>query len=304
MATVYLNSATGSDAYTYAQAQSSATPWQTMSKAHTSATTGDTVILQSSATVYTFPNLTITKNLTWQAANIGDAIVDGTAGAASWTMGVYGVTCENLIFQNVTTSALAMFYTAVTASKTMLFKNCRFKNITLNVSNNNAAVFCNLAPSSQVTMDLDLIACSFENINTPYSAIDSQIATITNNLSPNGSSIDFRMVNCSIIIPSATYQIKNVVQVIYPASGDVLTMENMIIDNLSGSTVTFARYYGGSASTYQTIATSCFHNITSPPTAFTSGSGNITTAPAYADVANGDYRLQPNSVCSFTGRLI
>lgn len=275
-----------------------------MSKAHTSATTGDTVILQSSATVYTFPNLTISKNLIWQAANIGDAIVDGTAGAASWTMGVYSVTCENLIFQNVTTSALAMFYTAVTASKSILFKNCKFKNIILNVSNNNAAIITNLAPSTQVTMDTDLIACSFENINTPYSAIDSQIVTNTNNSSPNGSSVDLRMVDCSIIIPSATYQIKNVVQLIYPASGDVLTMENVVIDNLSGATVKFAQYYGASAATYQTIANSCFNNITSPPTAFTNGVKNITTAPAYADVASGDYRTTPSSVTSFTGRLI
>lgn len=310
MATYYINQDSGNDTTGNG---SLATPWQTMSKAHTSSATGDTITLLPSVAVYTFPDLTIGKSLTWKATAIGDAIIDGTAGAASWTLGVYSLTLENLIFQNVTTSALAMFYTAVTASKTILFKNCRFKNIILNVSNNNAAIITNLAPSSAVVMDTDLIACSFENVRTPYSAIDSQIVTNTNNSTPNGSSVDLRMVNCSIIIPAATYQIKNVVQLIYPASGDVLTMDNMIIDNLSGATVNFARYYGSSAATYQRIVNSTFQNITSPPTTFTTNLYNISTNPTgtnytsgllYADVAGGDYRLQPDSVGAFQGKLI
>lgn len=310
MATYYINSDTGNNT---TGTGAIGAPWLTMSKAHTSAATGDTIILQRATAVYTFPDLTIGKSLTWKAASIGDAIVDGTAGAASWTLGVYSLTLENLIFQNVTTSAPAMFYAATTASRTILFKNCKFKNIILNVSNNNAAVYCNLSPSSQVTIDVDFIACAFENIRTPYSAIDSQIATITNNSSPNGSSIDFRMVNCGVYMPAATYQLKNVVQLIYPSSGDIFTMDNVILDNMSGATVNFARYYGSSASTYQRISNCAFQNITDPPTVFTTNLYNASTNPTgtnytsgllYADVANGDYKLQPDSVGVFQGRLI
>lgn len=311
MAIYYINSVSGNDTTGTGAAGA---PWLTMSKAHTSSATGDTIILQPASAVYTFPDLAIGKSLTWRAASIGDAIVDGTAGAASWTLGVYSLTLENLIFQNVTTSALAMFYAPSTASRAILFKNCRFKNIILNVSNNNAAVYCNLSPSSQVTIDVDFVACSFENVRTPHSAIDSQIATITNNSSPNGSSIDFRMVNCGVYMPAATYQLKNVVQLIYPASGDVFTMDNVILDNMSGATVNFARYYGSSASTYQRIVNSTFQNITSPPTVFTTNLYNALTNPTgtnytsgllYADVANGNYNQRPStSVGAFSGKLI
>ena len=74
MATVYL-STTGSDSYTYAQAQSSSTPWLTPGKVQTSATTGDTVSVASGT--YTIgAGITFTKNFTWNAVSNGDAIFD------------------------------------------------------------------------------------------------------------------------------------------------------------------------------------------------------------------------------------
>lgn len=311
MATVYINSATGSDAYTYAQAQISVTPWQTIAKANTSATTGDTVVLQETATIYTFASITFTKSLTIMAENIGDAIIDGTAGASAWTTGVYSLRLENLIFQNVTTNALGMFYMSGTATRNILVKNCIFRDIILGVNNNNSSIFCNLAPASKITQNLDLIGCSFENITTPYSGIDSQIAVVANNSSANGSEINFTMTNCGIYLPAATYQLKNILQHVYPASGDAFTMDNVIIDNMSGGTVNFSRTYGNLA--YQHILNSTFQNITSPVAAFTSGVYDVSTNPTgtnltsgltYADVANGNYIPQPSSGQSFTGRLI
>ncbi len=308
MATYYINQDSGNDTTGNG---SLATPWQTMSKAHTSSATGDTIIMMPSVNVYTFPSLTIGKSLTWRAAIIGDAIIDGTAGAASWTTGIYSLTLENLIFQNVTTNALGMFYMSGTGTRDLLFKNCIFRDIVLGVNNNNSSIILNLAPASKITQNVDLIACSFENITTPYSGIDSQIATIANNSSANGSEINFSMVNCGIYMPAATYQLKNIVQHVYPASGDALTIDNTIIDNMSGATVRFMQSYGNV--TYQRVINSTFQNITSPPTTFTNNLYNISTNPTgtnytsgllYADVASGDYRLQPDSVGAFQGKLI
>lgn len=308
MATYYINSDSGNDTTGNG---SIATPWLTFSKAHTSATTGDIIIAQEASAIYTFTSITFGKSLTLRAENIGDAIFDGTAGASAWTTGIYSLTLENLIFQNVTTNALGMFYMSGTASRDLLFKNCIFRDVILGISNNNASIIVNLAPSSRITQNVDFVACSFENITTPYSAIDSQIATIANNSSANGSEINFRMVNCGIYLPAATYQLKNILQHVYPAPGDTLTMDNVIIDNMSGSTVNFMRGYGNVS--YQRIVNSTFQNITSPPSIFTSNVYNISTNPTgtnytsgllYADVAGGDYRLQPDSVGAFTGRLI
>lgn len=301
MATYYINADSGNDT---TGDGSSALPWLTFSKAHTSATTGDTIILQPASATYTFASVTFAKSLTVQATTIGDAIFDGTAGAAAWTTGVYSLTLQNLIFQNITTNQLGLFYLSGTATRDLIIENCIFRDIILGSNNNNSSIICNLAPSSQITQNVLLVACSFENITTPYSGIDTQIATISNNSNPNGSAMNFNMINCGVYLPAATYQLKNIVQHIYPAAGDSLTMDNVIFDNLSGSTVNFARYYGASASNYNRVSNSCFHNITSPPNAFTGGTGNITTAPSYADVDNGNYKLTPDSVATFTGRLI
>lgn len=301
MAIYCINADTGNDTTGNGSAS---LPWLTMSKAHTSATTGDIVIPQPAVNVYTFASITFGKSLTIRAGNIGDAVFDGTAGAAAWTTGVYSLTLENLIFQNITTNALGMLYLSGTASRNILIYNCIFRNIVLGLNNNNSSIITNLAPASQITQNVLLVACAFENITTPYSAIDTQIATVANNSTSNGSAINFRMINCGVYIPAATHPLKNIVQLVYPAGGDTLAMDNVILDNLSGGTVNFAVYYGASASTYDRIYRSCFHNITGAPNAFTNGVGNITSAPAYADVAGGDYRLQPNSVGSFEGGLI
>ena len=301
MATYYINADSGNDT---TGDGSSALPWLTFGKAHTSATTGDTVILQPASAVYTFASVTFAKSLTVKAAAIGDAIFDGTAGAAAWTTGIYSLTLQNLVFMNVTTNQFGMFYLSGTASRDVIVQNCIFRDIILGANNNSAAIITNLAPSSQITQNVLLVACSFENITTPYSGIDTQIATMSNNSNPNGSAINFNMINCGVYLPAATYQLKNIVQHIYPAALDSLTMDNVILDNLSGNTVNFAKYYGASASTYNRVSHSCFNNITSPPNAFTGGTGNTTSAPSYADVSGGDYRLQPNGVGSFEGVLI
>lgn len=308
MATYYINSDSGNDTTGNG---SIATPWLTFSKAHTSATTGDIIIAQEADAIYTFASITFGKSLTLMAENIGDAIFDGTAGAASWTTGVYSLTLKNLIFQNITTNALGMFYMSGTANRDILAYNCIFRDTILGVNNNNASIFVNLAPASKITQNVNLVACSFENITTPYSGIDSQIATISNNSAANGSKINFTMINCGIFMPAATYQLKNILQHVYPASGDILTIDNTIIDNMSGATVNFMRAYGNV--NYQRVSNSTFQNITTPPAVFTSNLYNISTNPTgtnytsgllYADVANGNYNPQRESIIAWKGRLI
>ena len=56
MAIYYINSVSGNDTTGTGAAGA---PWLTMSKAHTSSATGDTIILQPASAVYTFPDLAI-----------------------------------------------------------------------------------------------------------------------------------------------------------------------------------------------------------------------------------------------------
>lgn len=300
MATYYINADTGNDT---TGSGTSAAPWLTFSKAHTSAASGDTIVAQDSSNTYTFASVTFGKSLYLRAERIGDAIFDGTAGAAAWTLGVYSLYVDNIIFQNVTTNALGMFYMSTTATRTLRFRGCIIRDCILGSSNSNAAIVTNLAVSSKVVMDIDFIGCSFENISAQYNTNDTQIVTLTNNSTPNGSEVSLRFKNCTIVLENVSYPLKEFIQLIYPAVGDELYIDNCIFDNSTGSTVNFAKYYGSSSSTWKRVHKSCFYNVSSPPVAFTNGTGNTTSAPSYADSSSGDYRLQPDSVGSFEGGI-
>lgn len=75
MATVYIDGALGSDAYTYVQAQSALTPWATIEKAIASATAADTVSIVGGT--YTAP--TNYHNFTKTLLNVAQV-----AGAVTW----------------------------------------------------------------------------------------------------------------------------------------------------------------------------------------------------------------------------
>jgi len=63
MPTYYINADTGNDS---TGTGTSGAPWKTISKAHTSAAAGDTIICQDSVAAYTWGNQTFTKGLTIQ----------------------------------------------------------------------------------------------------------------------------------------------------------------------------------------------------------------------------------------------
>ena len=144
MATVYL-ATTGSDSYTYAQAQNPATPWLTPGKVVSSATSGDTV--RMAAGTYTWATVNFTgKTFTFIGAAIENGlpatILDAGGGQASW-MYATNVSVSNAMFQNAIPNATyQIFFGGFNPTIGHFdFTQCVFRNLTLSTNGTSYAIF-------------------------------------------------------------------------------------------------------------------------------------------------------------------
>jgi PKD repeat protein len=89
MTTYYVNKSTGSDQNSTAQAQSSGTPWESISHALSQVGSGGDTIIVADGTYYEWVNIS-TDNVTLQAANQYGAVIDGGwTFPSSYTAGNY-----------------------------------------------------------------------------------------------------------------------------------------------------------------------------------------------------------------------
>lgn len=269
MATVYL-SPTGSDSYTYAQAQNSATPWATQGKVQSSATTGDTVMM--AAGTYTWATISFTKTFTWYGASLANGlpttILDAGGGGVAW--GGNHI-FYNILFQNAKPSGAnsGIFNAAVP-----IFTRCVFKNISFGGYSNTQ-----LIRSYPYSTELVLTNCLI--VDVPVVDASSQHII--------GANGPVTFVGCTVVNSSAVSG-----EIVYAYSALTFTIKNCILSNAGGGlalkngTVTFAASY------------SDIYNFASTP----SGTGVITSDPQFIDEASGNFRLRPTSPCLNVGVAI
>ena len=295
----YLNADTGDDT---AGDGSSGSPWLTLAKAHTEATTEDTIICQDSTATYSFVSQTFTKNLTIQGeqSDASGAVFDGGGGAVKWTFHDNGsVTLEKCTFQNAkTASGQTLFSLGDSAGNTFAFTmaNCIFKDIIMLASANNQSGIVgtsgNAAGSQVIAIANSLFHhCSKENTTYPaaYIAVKwgmtSGSITVTNctiygNQTDSNLSIDhFNGTGTSSGAGDAEVTLKNN---IFQHTGIALDMDN------------------SSVFITETVDYNCFNGTINNP----AGTGNITSDPLFVDVANENFNLRPSSPCLNTGTLL
>ena len=268
MATYYI-ATTGNDSTGNG---SSSTPWLTLSKAYTSSTTGDTIIVKDGT--YTFATATM-SNRTIQAANNGLAIFDGASATALWTLSNMALT--GLVFQNFSYNSgnAGLFSFGASVS----FSNCIFKSLTVGTSYR-ASLFYTLTASSTLT----LTSCVIYAITS--SGGGGGLFDVFN--SPSGVSIALTGV---VVYGSVTGSSR--LAFIFQLTGSpTIAVKNSIFNNASGGTCTWG---GGNTATY-----TCCYNLTSGPT----GTGVITSDPLFVDAAGGNFRLRPTSPCLNTGSAV
>lgn len=291
MATYYLNADSGNDT---TGDGSSGNPWLTVSKAHTSAASGDTIILQASTNPYTFTSITFSKSLTLSGASGDpeDQILDGGGLTVQWTYsGSYTITLNNLVFQDAISSAVAnqkgIFFRNGAGTVGFEATDCIFRDLEIHKDSNTGGILCVISATATLT----LTRCAFYNItantgadvNCPFfffraSALaDISITNCTMLQAGTGAAL----VDCFFTLLTVTQKEIVAKNSIFGTTGD---SPAWVSGTWTLESVTYCNHYG----------------VTSPP----AGTGNITTDPLFVDAANGNFNLRPTSPCIDTGILI
>jgi len=274
---------------------SEATPWATISKAHTSAASGDTIICKDGT--YTFGSQTFNKSLTIRAQNSGLAIFDGAAGNVSWTIGAVTLSVYGLIFQNITRAGADNYiFTSGASVAIVLFENCQFKTLLIEgamfASGGIFGIGVNTGGSSAWTF----VSCLFNDphqSNTSNQQIFSSVDPLADDI------VSLTLINCVLYLsttggPAMSY----IIMTQYPGRV-VLTLKNNIIYNGTGTGKPVTATTNSGSFTI-TANNNTFYNTVGNP----SGTGNITDDPLFYDAAAGNFELRQDSPCLNTGTLV
>jgi hypothetical protein len=290
MATWYLspdgNDTTGNGSY--------AAPYKTISKTHTIASSGDTVILKTSTSTYTLASQSFTKSLTIQGETTTpeNHILDGASSKAMWDMSTTAsmtLTVKYLQFQNAYAEGNG-FMTFYASDCEFVMDACKILNYRLSgaiSASGDYALFYSRAGSAEATRG---DCCIYNTLIDAYGTAGRYTCIF----GTSGSSSRYTMDGCTVFSSPTKETVTNFCQAY---AGQTLTAT---IKNTIAFFGTLSVFFGGSG-TNATIATYCdFYNLTSSP----SGTGNITSDPLFVDAANGNFNLRPSSPCINTGTLV
>ena len=275
MATVYLNADSGDDARSYAQAQNSATPWLTPGKVNSSATTGDTCVMQESVADFTWANITFSKGLSFVGPSIiSPARINAGNIAAGWTLGAYTHLLENILFKNCPSAFLTM-----SGVHNVTLRGVKFDDDILLNTAKYGLLECNSTAGAVLNLD----RVEFNNVRQSSATARGLLGT---NVLLGGVTITLERViaywgtgsNPAAYLHYRAYDTP------------VVVIRNSILSNQTGGTIT----YGTSTNT---ASYSDLHLLTGAP----SGTGVITSDPLWVDPVNGNFNLQQDSPCVGVG---
>jgi hypothetical protein len=291
VATVYLNADTGDNSRTYVQAQSPTTPWLTIAKCNTSATDGDTIILQDSVATYLWTSITFTKGfiIQGQQDDASGAILDGASVAGTWDIPSNKTfSLSKLTIRNIVNPIYGPFWIIGGAPGIVNFEstNCIYKSIKFG-SGSNISFLTDFNNAYNGTHTFN--RCTFIDMERSGSGVGMFF------LSGSGGTINHNLINCTFYWRSGLSSPVAVVTI--KGSGTrIATIKNCIMKNDSGATIDVD---SGSGGTF-TYSYSDFHQMSSVP----SGTGVITSDPLFVSVADNNFNLRPTSPCINTGVLI
>lgn len=259
---------------------SSGLPWLTISKAHSSAASGDTIIVKSSASTYSFVNQTFTKSLTIQGESTtpSNQVFDGAAASVRWSTSTASitVTMSYLKFQNATNNQVFR----ISAASTFSFTSCVFDcSITISTR---GSIFAG-EPGGSTIVTYTFKNCEIRGMATSSGSGSKYFFNIEN------GGLTFTMTGCTVYAPAMTAMFNNQTGV-----ASTLTIKNCIF-----YATTSSPFSSGSGTT-TTATYSDFFQISSSP----AGTGNITSDPLFVDAANNNFNLRPTSPCLNTGTLV
>lgn len=295
MATWYINADTGNDT---TGDGSNALPWLTISKAHTSASAGDTIVCQDSTAEYTFTDQTFTKSnltITGEQDDASGAVFNGGALVKRWTDNgsgsVSGVVIQKLTLRNITTSGPGTYRNIIAFSK-YVFRNNVVKDIIQSAASGSTGASGIVGPyyaGAAMVLDIEIYN------NVFYGLTGGSPTLMVTLLSGGGNDTgSFRFYNNTVYADGA-YTTPNFFVFSTIASLGTVELKNNIF--YATSSVAFVPS-GTALNSYFDYNDT--YNCTSVP----SGTNNITSDPLFVDAPNDNFNLRPTSPCIDTGVLL
>lgn len=288
----YLNADTGNDS---TGDGSSSSPWLTLSKAHTSASDGDTIICQESTATYSFVNQIFTKDLKVEGVNddASGVVFDGGGIASRWyanrsTTVAYEV--RKITFQNIQTPGAGQ-YMCIIGCMHLVAENNVFRNIKSGSSNGSTGSagivgteYLSGANDHAVLIQNNLFYDLNGGNTTLYISLHTNGGNDTGYVYWYGNTViatnTYTTPNFFVVstIGSLDFQIKN--NVFYTDSSVAMVASGSALNGYFDNNLTF--------------------NCTNVPT----GTDNITDDPLFVDAPNDNYNLRPTSPCFKAGVLV
>lgn len=292
--TTYYISPTGNDTTGNG---SNATPWLTISKAHTSASSGDTIICKDGT--YTWVTQAFSKSLTIRAENTLLAIFDGASSALNWQPSV-DTTISGIRFTNATGAANVPIF-RLEVSATLTFNSCRFDTLLIHGTSNagqGGLIGTGLGGSGSPIFVLNL--CIIDDVYMMSTATENYL--LSGRLDVVNRIVTYTLTNCALYFVNASSQrvqkiLMKSTSFVSSGANIVSTIKNCIVHNNTGNALSYST---GASGIVNTLTNSCFYNITGVP----SGTALVTSDPLFVDPANDNFNLRPTSPCVNTGTLI
>jgi hypothetical protein len=286
MATYYINADTGNDT---TGDGSSGNPWLTLSKAHTEASTGDTIVCQDSTAHFSWESFNFSKQLTIGGESIGGAIFDASSATTTRYQMFSGA--SGTIFNKIYWTGLAISdgqdggFRGVSGEVILTFNNCKFYGNT--IINDHSGIFCSTADGKLTpTFNICLLYNNYGNSTAGalYCCVNASNSPVFNNCSIHFNATtpnDFRMFNYY----GGTYFTPIYKNTIILNDQSTSIELSLAVGSVPGGEMDYTCYYGS----FTQIQT---------------GVGNINQDPLFIDKTENNYHLAPSSPCIDTGALI
>lgn len=272
----------------------SGSPWLTVSKAHTSASSGDTIYCQDGT--FTWVSQTFTKTITIEAVNHGSVIFDAGGADVTWTenadivLNFIGIHFTD----NVVTGGECFITQTTSANYYTKFTNCFFYNLHAKSSIDNEGIFSGYYGKAYFFF----VSCVIYDVSCVDNTAGGGWAGLV-----TGRATKSHFTNCVLYFNATGTNAFKAVQVGQVQAGEDITITtiNTIIKN-DGATFT-ALLIGTGVNKVMAPTYSCQHgNWTT--NSCSSGTGNITGDPLFVDAANNDFRLRQSSPCIDAGTIV
>jgi hypothetical protein len=280
MATYYI-SPTGNDS---TGAGTSVSPWQTISKAYTSSTTGDTIVCLAGTFTWVGQSFGTARTITGQG--IGVTIFDGANAVLTWSISAT-VSITSISFQNASSSVGSDVFEFTFNAVTLSFTTCSFTNL---VGLGNWAIFGTSNNPGLVNLALTFTGCLFNNCIAAAAAPNVLFSTRT-----SGGGLTITMINNTLYSNVAAALTLTLFQ-----NFDTMTnvYTNNIFYNANGTPQPWAA--GGALVTSETGSNNDIIGYSSPP----SLPNQLSTDPLFVDPVNNNFNLRPISPCIGAGTMI